>query len=392
MKTIDPLPNDNNSSNNDAANLIRHKIEDLYKKEPNAEEESKEAEVAGTHRSKHQQFMHELSTSGKSLADIQTEWHKYYVSLPDDQKHQVWQEFYAEHNRMDQSEYSSAKQKTKETEDNVAPKHTKNTPVHKVKSLKNPKEIKRQIIRNVNSKPTHKQHLKSLGFGLGLGSFMLVLFLFGFFNERFIAPFVSPSKSVSNTPIIIDPATAAVGPEPKIIIPKINVEIPVVYDQPSIKEDDIQKSLEQGVVHYATTPLPGEIGNGVIFGHSSNNILNKGKYKFAFVLLNELEEGDTFYLNKDSKRFVYRVTGKKVVDPSDVSVLTTSTEKSTMTLITCDPPGTSLRRLLVTGEQISPDPTTNVASTANQTDASDQVAVIPSNAPSLWQRITGIFN
>jgi LPXTG-site transpeptidase (sortase) family protein len=392
MKTIDPLPKDNNSPNNDAANLIRHKINDLYKKEPDAEEESKEAEVAGTHRSKHQKFMHELSTSGKSLADIQTEWHKYYISLPDDEKHQVWQEFYAEHNRIDQKNINHQNVKTNVVSVNTTQRVEHKTRSSKSKNSKSPTEIKRHIINKVNSKPTHKQHLKSLGFGLGLGTFMIVLFLFGFFNERFIAPFVSPSKSVSNTPIIIDPATAAVGPEPKIIIPKINVEIPVVYDQPSIKEEAIQKSLEDGVVHYATTPLPGEIGNGVIFGHSSNNILNKGKYKFAFVLLKELEEGDTFYLNKDGKRYVYRVTGKTVVDPSDVSVLTTSTEKSTMTLITCDPPGTSLRRLLVTGEQISPDPATNVASTANQTSSSDQVAVIPSNAPSLWQRITGIFN
>jgi uncharacterized Rmd1/YagE family protein len=39
--------------------------------------------------------MYDLSHSGKSLAEIQTAWHQYYVNLPNDEKHQVWQEFYA---------------------------------------------------------------------------------------------------------------------------------------------------------------------------------------------------------------------------------------------------------------------------------------------------------
>jgi sortase A len=210
--------------------------------------------------------------------------------------------------------------------------------------------------------------------------------MFGLFNERFIAPFITPSKSVSNTPIIIDPSTTAVGPEPKVIIPKINVEIPIVFDEESTEEAAIQRALEEGVIHYATTSNPGEQGNGAIFGHSSNNILNKGKYKFAFVLLRRLESGDVFYVQKDGKRFAYRVYKKTVVSPDQVAVLGAQDKPSTMSLITCDPPGTSLNRLVVVGEQISPDPSTNVASTANQETTSP--AILPSNSPSLWSRLT----
>ncbi len=92
-----------------AADLIRQKIEALYKKEPPAKEELKEAkaEIAKA-RSKHQKFMYELSTSGKPLAEIQTAWHKYYIDLPDNEKHAVWQEFYAEHDRT--SHYARATQ------------------------------------------------------------------------------------------------------------------------------------------------------------------------------------------------------------------------------------------------------------------------------------------
>jgi len=363
-----------------AADLVRQKLDNIFKTEPDAEEEIEEVKTAG-HKSKHQKFMDQLSTSGKSLAEIQTEWHNYYIGLPDNEKREVWQEFYAEHSK---STTNHAKPTVKQTQTKGPEpiKHT-NESVSDVKHHTNHKTTKRK------TKLSKSAHLKSLLFGLGIGAVTLVILLFGFFNERFIAPFITPSKNVSSTPIIIDPTSTAVGPEPKVIIPKINVEIPVVYDEPSIDEKAIQKALERGVVHYATTPTPGEIGNPVIFGHSSNNILNKGQFKFAFVLLKRLETGDTFMLQKDGKRYVYKVKEKKIVSPKDVSILTSSSNEATATLITCDPPGTSLNRLLVIGQQISPDPTQNIASKATPTQATPNV--IPGNAPSLWQRIVGWF-
>lgn len=375
------------SENEAALNLLRSKINTIYSNEPDAKEELAEAKAARNHRSKHQQYMYELSTSGKSLADIQTAWHEYYVALPEKEKHEVWREFYAEH-----ASATSHKDTNQPSSGVVLPsQHTEPSLDTTIQDDKRSvADIKKHLLRNVsksNKKINKKGHLKSLFFGLTLGGVMIVIFLFGFFNERFIAPFIAPSKSVSNTPLIIDPSTTAVGPEPKIIIPKINVEIPVVYDEPSIAEVDVQKALERGVLHYATTSSPGETGNGVIFGHSSNNILNTGKYKFAFVLLKKLEIGDTFIVHKDGKRYVYKVSEKKVVKPTDVSVLNPQSEKPSMTLITCDPPGTSINRLVVTGEQISPDPGTNIASSAKN-NSMTETAIIPSNAPSLWQRLT----
>ncbi len=133
----------------------------------------------------------------------------------------------------------------------------------------------------------------------------MIIVLFSFFNERFIAPLIQPSRNVTNTPLISD--ASAVGPAPEVIIPKINVEIPVVYGVNTIDEAAIDTALEEGVVHYADTADPGQNGNLVIVGHSSNNIFNKGKYKFAFVLLSRLETGDTFYLQKDGRRYTYQV-------------------------------------------------------------------------------------
>jgi sortase A len=220
-----------------------------------------------------------------------------------------------------------------------------------------------------------------------MGLVVISFLLFGFFNERFIAPFITPSRNVSSTPIIVDQNATAAGSDPKIIIPKINVEVPVVYDEHSIEEKDVQAALERGVVHYANTALPGEKGNAVIVGHSSNNIFNRGKYKFVFVLLNKLEPGDTFMVDKDGKRYVYKVYDKRVVRPTDVSVLGATEKPATITLITCDPPGTSINRLIVVAEQISPDPSQNTINT--ETATKDQrPSVVPGNAPSLWYRFT----
>ncbi|MCA9330723.1 sortase [Candidatus Saccharibacteria bacterium] len=382
MKTIPPI--DQNDPDKQAAlDLIRSKLDTIYAEEPNAKEELAEAE-AEQHRSKHQAYMHKLNQSGMSLAEIQTAWHKYYADLSDREKHEVWQEFYQEHDRTVPHSSHKPSDKTSSAAESKAP-----APKSDPRSIA---EVKRSITRTARHsqrrKLSKREHLKSLLFGLSAGAVVVVIFMFGLFNERFIAPFITPSKTVSNSSIIIDPSSTTAGPEPKLIIPKINAELPVIYDQTAIDEASIQDALEKGVVHYSTTSMPGELGNGAIFGHSSNNILNKGKYKFAFVLLRKLEVGDTFILQKDSKRYVYKVINKKVVPPSQVSVLNETYGKpATFTLITCDPPGTSTNRLVVTGEQITPDPSQNKASTAETT--AEQPAELPSNSPSLWSRIVG---
>lgn len=384
----------NTSEPETAANLIRQKLAGLYQDEPNARKELSEAESSDS-RSHHQQFMHELSSSGKSLAEIQTAWHAYYQALPDEQKHEVWNEFYRDYDKKHTASKPRVIQPILEPLEptyvvNKSNKIRRTTQVFSNNAqsrLQTVASLKRQLLKTVtkHTKQTSmKEHAKSLAFGLACGFIALLIFLFGFFNERFIAPFITPSKNVSNSPIVIDSATAKAGTDPIIIIPKINVQIPVVYTEPSVDEDAVQKALENGALHYATTPNPGEKGNGVVFGHSSNNIFNSGKYKFAFSLLGLLQVGDTFMIEKDGQRFVYKVFERKIVTPNDLSVLGPQGNKSaTMTLITCDPPGTSINRMVVVGEQISPDPTANVASTAKQEALP---VILPSNAPSLASR------
>ena len=371
-----------------AADLIRKKIEAAYTGEPDAGQEAEEVEQLSptTKFSIHQQFVNALTNSGKSLAQIQTEWHEYYQNLADEEKHEVWNEFYKMHAVT--SQFAAASEQVLPDVPMPEPAQAAESQHYTPKAIKPISktlgELRSRVIKNTR-RPAKRQppkKLQSLLFGLAAGTGAVLIVLFGFFNERFIAPFIQPSRSVTNTPLISE--AAAIGTNPEIIIPKINVQIPVVYGVNSIEENDVQKALENGVVHYANTALPGQNGNLAIVGHSSNNIFNKGKYKFAFVLLNRLEVGDTFYLQKDGKRYTYQVYLREIVEPTNVAILGPRDKPATVSLITCDPPGTSLNRLVVVGEQISPDPSTNSGQAPQSTP---QPRILPSNAPSLWSRI-----
>lgn len=365
-----------------AAELVRHKVARAYGEEPAASQELAAAEQA-PHRSKHQQFMHRLSTSGKDLATIQTEWHDYYQSLAEQEKHRVWQEFYDSQAEVTGRGRPDAQKLAQHKHEAARPAK----PSRKLREARSRSEIQAAIRDKVSAggQLQAKHHLQSLLFGLGIGLIVVTIFLFGFFNEVVIAPFIQPSRTATATPLIVSQGSISPTATPQVIIPKINVEIPVDYSQATTNEAAIENALQDGVVHYPTTALPGQNGNAAYFGHSSNNIFNKGKYKFAFVLLHTLQPGDTFYLTYNGQVYAYKVISRDIVNPDQVGVLgPVPGQPATATLITCDPPGTSLHRLIVVGQQISPDPAGNSASSA--TSQTGSTTNLPGNGPTLWSR------
>ena len=398
-----------------AADTIRRKLDEIYADEPAADQELEE--VAHHHKapSKHQQYLQNLQQSATSVAQIQTAWHQYYISLPEEEKHEVWREFYSEqakHPRYAQfsqepaagAQTTHAPQQPKQPDRNepakpvISTHHELSTPSASAKRVRrkhderSPSQVKDTIRHNIsaNSRRQAKPSgLRSMLFGLGMGTIALLIMMFGLFNEMVVAPFIQPSRNVSATPIILTNNSVDTSGGPKIIIPKINVEIPVDYSLESLDEDIVQKGLENGVVHYPVTSRPGEKGNAAFFGHSSNNIFNPGKYKFAFVLLSRLQDGDMFYLTYEGKSYAYRVFKKQVVAPNETWVLGPVKGKAaTVALITCDPPGTTLKRLIVWGEQISPDPSTAGKSSANASTIQSETPDLPGPAQSLWDRFT----
>lgn len=160
-----------------------------------------------------------------------------------------------------------------------------------------------------------------------------------------VTPQIEPPKP---EPVVEIPDYA-----PLVEIPKLGVSAPLVLN---VAPDLIVDQLKNGVTHYEATAYPGEIGNSVIVGHSSDLPWSDGKYKIVFALLDKLVLGDKVVVYYKKQRLVYSVTSSKVVAPTDLSVLRRSTNAQ-ITLLTCYPVGTTRSRLIVTAELVEGVPT-----------------------------------
>ena len=87
-------------------------------------------------------------------------------------------------------------------------------------------------------------------------------------------------------------------PAVEIMISKINIKAPMVWSQ-SETDADMLKDLEKGVNHYPKTAAPGQNGNMIISGHSSNYVWVKGDYNYIFKNLNDLEKGDLIIIKTE---------------------------------------------------------------------------------------------
>lgn len=132
-----------------------------------------------------------------------------------------------------------------------------------------------------------------------------------------------------------------------ISIPKLKIENAVV----AIGGEDLSESL----IQYPGTALPGEYGNTVIFGHSVlPQFYNPKKYKTIFSTLPTLKEGDEIFVDFDGIRYRYVVIKMVEVSPDDISVLEQHYDGEYLSLVTCVPPGTYLRRLIVKAKLVKP--------------------------------------
>lgn len=166
----------------------------------------------------------------------------------------------------------------------------------------------------------------------------------------------TPSAQKSQIPTL---NLAVTPPDNRLIIPKIDKNIPIIESDPqklvgadwqSI-QDTFQEDLKNGVIHYPGTAKPGETGNVFITGHSSYYPWNSGRYKTVFARLNKLEVGDDVVVYYNQQKYHYVVREKKEVKSDDVSVLAQGGEKL-ITIMTCSPVGTNIKRLVVVGELV----------------------------------------
>ncbi len=156
--------------------------------------------------------------------------------------------------------------------------------------------------------------------------------------------------------------TQALPPLPQIndssmVVPSIDVSTPIIWNVPNTSEATLS-NLKNGVIHIQGTALPGEKGNVFISGHSSNYPWVKSDFNNVFALLNKVVVGDVIHLKYQQKDYIYKVSEIKIVKPNDSSVMQ-STSSSILSLMTCTPVGTNLKRLVVIANQVYPNSSSN---------------------------------
>jgi LPXTG-site transpeptidase (sortase) family protein len=117
----------------------------------------------------------------------------------------------------------------------------------------------------------------------------------------------------------VSPSTTHAGGLTRISIPKIKLDAVIL-------EGTSHKSLTLGPAHLRDSALPGDPGNSVLAAHRDT----------FFRHIYELKAGDDIFVERNGQQYHYVVTGKRVVQPADLSVLD-STSEARLTLITCYP-------------------------------------------------------
>ena len=290
--------------------------------------------------------------------------------------HSAWQNYYQKY----YSEYYSKAAKTYIEKE-------------RIKTQASPASVLRENISEKATDRAYRRRKFRKYRPLLAGVAVALVLLFLQYNRLIFAPlaaYVSPGNTVDTSITAIDPTIATfVGDENRLIIPKLNIDVPILFGL-SNDSDTIMEGMNNGVVHWSipgASALPGEIGNLVITGHSAGDIYTSNQYKFIFSGLERLTENDLIYIDYGGVRYTYSVVRLETVEPTEVSKLVYDTDRPMLTLITCTPLGTSRYRLLVTAEQISPTP-----SGATQTENVDEGATeMVGNTPTLFEAIGNFF-
>jgi len=122
-----------------------------------------------------------------------------------------------------------------------------------------------------------------------------------------------------------------------------SILIPVLWSSAvPIVQGDGWEQLKKGVGQHIGSGDPGHPGNMVLSAH--NDIFGE-----FFRDLDRLKPGDQIFIQTASREYVYRVTGLKIVEPTDVSVME-PTPSATITLVSCYPYLVDNQRIVVFAE------------------------------------------
>lgn len=137
-----------------------------------------------------------------------------------------------------------------------------------------------------------------------------------------------------------------------LVIPKLDINVKVFAHVDATKPQEYLPILAQGVAQAKGSFLPGQQGNVFIFAHSTDTPLNASRYNAVFYLINKLEKDDEIFVYYQQQKYIYKVVEKKIVAPEKLADYLKTLRGETLTLQTCYPPGTTLKRLIVTARLV----------------------------------------
>jgi sortase A len=110
----------------------------------------------------------------------------------------------------------------------------------------------------------------------------------------------------------------------------------------------VDTDLDVHLVHFPGTAVPPDKGTAAIFGHSTlPQWFDPTNYKTIFATALNLQIGDTIVVSTDNTLYTYKIYDITIVDPDDTSYLTQQYDGSYLDIVTCTPPGTTWKRLVI---------------------------------------------
>ena len=135
----------------------------------------------------------------------------------------------------------------------------------------------------------------------------------------------------------------------KIKITKINLSASVV-NPTTTGIEVLDKELLKGVVRYPTSAKLGEVGNVVLFGHSSYlPIVNNQAYK-TFNGIQKLAVGDVVIVYSSNTAYTYRVRSVTKESADNNTAIQLSMNDKVLTLVTCNSFAAKQDRFVVTAD------------------------------------------
>lgn len=124
-------------------------------------------------------------------------------------------------------------------------------------------------------------------------------------------------------------------------IPSVAVSLPIYHGV-----DEAVLQIAVGHIEGTSLPVGGMGTHCAISGHRG---LPSAK---LFTNIDELKEGDNFYLYILDEVLTYEVDQIRIVEPNDISSLIIEEDQDLCTLVTCTPYGVNSHRLLVRGHRV----------------------------------------